>query len=134
MSGKLLSNLLCPFFRVRVWVNKNVHPAHQSWAIVGFAFILGICIPCDKTFVNVSCYWPSDLGFEVWHTFKKNLTIVRTLKPDKNRVSLLHICISCYKCFHGYYNCYLVTLTLKFDVLWETLIFFSFLNPPPPMK
>ena len=64
---------VCPFVRPSVCLSvchKNINLGHNFCAIKDRALILGMCVPCDKTFPVVPC---RDLDDDLWSTLRSNL-------------------------------------------------------------
>ena len=50
--------------------HKNFNLGHNFWTITDRALILGMCVPCDKTFPVVPC---RDLDGDLWPSSRSNL-------------------------------------------------------------
>ena len=89
MSGELCHSLGVCF------VDKNFNIGHNLKTRVGRAFILHMCVPCDKIF-HVIPYFLT-LWFEVWATFeKKKPNLAHNFWTRKDRAFILQMCILCY--------------------------------------
>ena len=97
---------------------KNFNLGHNFQTRRDRAFILQMCIPCDKTFHMVPLFftlwpWPWSLTY-----FWKTLTLAITFKPEEIKLSYCTCVFLVTRPFTWYHNFFdLVTLTLKFDLL-----------------
>ena len=60
---------VCPSVRLSV-CHKNFNLGHNFCTTTDRALILGMCVPCDKTFPMVPC---RDLDSDLWPTSRSNL-------------------------------------------------------------
>ena len=68
--GDIKSHLsVCPSVCPSV-CHKNFNLGHTFCTITDRAMILGMCVPCDKTFLEVPC---RDLDGDLWPTSRSNL-------------------------------------------------------------
>ena len=79
---------------------KNFNLGYNFLTRSDRAFILHMCIPCDKTFHMVPYFltswpWPWSLTY-----FCKTLTLAITFLPEVKGLSYCHMCIPCDKTFH----------------------------------
>ena len=105
---------------VSVCVNKNFNLGHNFQTRSDKAFILHMCIPCDKTFHMVPLFW------SLWHWpwsltyFWKILTLTITLKPEEVWLSYCTSVFLVTRLFTWYQILYLMTLTLNVDLLLKS--------------
>ena len=100
---------------------KNVNLGHNLWTMRDRprAFIFDMCIPCDKTF-HIMHIIPNffDLDLEVWPVLFKNFNLDHNLWTVRDGAFIFHMCIPCDKTLSQHTIIfYLLTLTLKFDLL-----------------
>ena len=65
-------------------------------------------------------FWHCDLDFKVWPHLEKALTLTITFKVEEIGISFRILCIPCGKTFHVPL---ILTVTLKFDLLYHWLLF-----------
>ena len=69
--GITLSVCLSVCLFVRLSVQSKLNLGYNFWTKRDKAFILHMCVPCDKTFLSVPKIWLYDLDLDFWPTFEK---------------------------------------------------------------
>ena len=116
--GPLFSEFACDH---EVWPTfENFNLGHNFQTRRCRTFILKMCISCGMTFHMVPYFFPRYLDLDVWPTFEiKDLNLGYNFQTRRGRAFILYIYIPCDKTFHMVPEG--LTLTLKFDLLFENL-------------
>ena len=98
-----MSGSLCHNVSVRLGVggvDKNFNLGYTFQTRRGCAFILHMCISCDKTFqVVLKFFYLVTLTLNI-DLLLKNFNLGLNFQTRRGRAFILHMCIACDKTFH----------------------------------